>query len=47
MKKVCVITGGGSGMGFAAAKCMDKEKTIESKRTWNGICEPGIFMAYE
>lgn len=28
MKKVCVITGGGSGMGFAAAKCMDKEKTI-------------------
>lgn len=28
MKKVCVITGGGSGMGLAAAKYMDKEKII-------------------
>ena len=28
MKKVCVITGGGSGMGLAAAKFMDKEKII-------------------
>ena len=28
MKDVCVITGGGSGMGLAAAKFMSKEKTI-------------------
>lgn len=28
MKNVCVITGGGSGMGLAAAKYMDKEKII-------------------
>ena len=28
MKNVCVITGGGSGMGLAAAKCMPKEKII-------------------
>lgn len=28
MKNVCVITGGGSGMGLAAAKFMDKEKII-------------------
>jgi len=28
MKNVCVITGGGSGMGLAAAKCMPKEKVI-------------------
>ena len=28
MKNVCVITGGGSGMGLAAAKCMPKEKCI-------------------
>lgn len=28
MKQVCVITGGGSGMGFEAAKCMPKEKII-------------------
>ena len=28
MKTVCVITGGGSGMGLAAAKCMPKEKVI-------------------
>lgn len=28
MKEVCVITGGGSGMGLAAAKCMPKEKVI-------------------
>ena len=28
LKKVCVITGGGSGMGLAAAKCMPKEKII-------------------
>lgn len=28
MKQVCVITGGGSGMGLAAAKCMPKEKVI-------------------
>ena len=28
MKDVCVITGGGSGMGLAAAKFMDKEKII-------------------
>lgn len=28
MKQVCVITGGGSGMGLAAAKYMPKEKTI-------------------
>lgn len=27
-KDVCVITGGGSGMGLAAAKCMPKEKII-------------------
>lgn len=27
-KNVCVITGGGSGMGLAAAKCMPKEKII-------------------
>ena len=28
MKAVCVITGGGSGMGLEAAKCMPKEKII-------------------
>lgn len=28
MKSICVITGGGSGMGLAAAKCLPKEKTI-------------------
>ena len=28
MKTVCVITGGGSGMGLAAAKCMPREKII-------------------
>ena len=28
MAKVCVITGGGSGMGLAAAKFMDKDKII-------------------
>ncbi|MBP3348491.1 MAG: SDR family NAD(P)-dependent oxidoreductase [Clostridia bacterium] len=28
MKKVCVITGGGSGMGLATAKCMPKDKVI-------------------
>jgi short-subunit dehydrogenase len=28
MKKVCVITGGGSGMGLAAAKFMSNEKII-------------------
>lgn len=28
MKKVCVITGGGSGMGLEAAKLMDKEKIV-------------------
>ena len=28
MKQVCVITGGGSGMGLEAAKCMPKEKII-------------------
>lgn len=28
MKNVCVITGGGSGMGLAAAKCMSKDKII-------------------
>ena len=28
MKNVCVITGGGSGMGLAAAKFMPKEKII-------------------
>ena len=28
MKDVCVITGGGSGMGLAAAKCMPKEKIL-------------------
>lgn len=28
MANVCVITGGGSGMGFAAAKCMPKDKII-------------------
>lgn len=28
MKNICVITGGGSGMGLAAAKCMPKEKCI-------------------
>nr|MCR5154641.1 SDR family NAD(P)-dependent oxidoreductase [Lachnospiraceae bacterium] len=28
MKDVCVITGGGSGMGLAAARCMDKNKII-------------------
>ena len=27
-KEVCVITGGGSGMGLAAAKYMPKEKII-------------------
>lgn len=27
-KRVCVITGGGSGMGLAAAKFMSKEKVI-------------------
>ena len=27
-KSVCVITGGGSGMGLAAAKCMPKDKII-------------------
>ena len=28
MKNVCVITGGGSGMGLAAAKFMPKDKII-------------------
>ena len=28
MKTVCVITGGGSGMGLETAKCMSKEKII-------------------
>ena len=28
MANVCVITGGGSGMGFEAAKCMPKDKII-------------------
>ncbi len=28
MKQVCVITGGGSGMGLETAKCMPKEKVI-------------------
>lgn len=28
MKNVCVITGGGSGMGLAAAKCLPKDKII-------------------
>lgn len=28
MRKVCVITGGGSGMGLAAAKFMTKDHTI-------------------
>lgn len=28
MKHVCVVTGGGSGMGLEAAKCMPKEKII-------------------
>lgn len=28
MKTICVITGGGSGMGLAAAKCMPKDKVI-------------------
>ena len=28
MSDICVITGGGSGMGFAAAKCMPKDKII-------------------
>ena len=28
MKNVCVITGGGSGMGLAASKCMPKDKII-------------------
>ena len=28
MKNVCVITGGGSGMGLEAAKFMPKEKII-------------------
>ena len=28
MSDVCVITGGGSGMGLAAAKCMPKDKII-------------------
>lgn len=28
MKKVCVITGGGSGIGFAAAKYMKKDKVL-------------------
>ena len=28
MKTVCVITGGGSGMGLEAAKCMPKDKII-------------------
>ena len=27
-KKICVITGGGSGMGLAAAKYMPKDKVI-------------------
>ena len=31
MKTVCVITGGGSGMGLAAAKCMPKEKSFGAK----------------
>ena len=28
MKNVCIITGGGSGMGLAAAKFMPKDKII-------------------
>lgn len=28
MKKICVITGGGSGMGLEAAKILGKERTI-------------------
>jgi NAD(P)-dependent dehydrogenase (short-subunit alcohol dehydrogenase family) len=38
MEKVCVITGGGSGMGLAAAKFMSKEKIIVlSGRTKNFV----------
>ncbi len=33
MSSVCVITGGGSGMGLAAAKFMPKEKIIVVE-TW-------------
>ena len=35
MKSVCVITGGGSGMGLAAAKFMPKEK-VSAFRTGSG-----------
>ena len=35
MKTVCVITGGGSGMGLAAAKCMPKEKIIVVTALYN------------
>lgn len=39
MNEVCVITGGGSGMGLAAAKYMPKEKSIilsgRTVKNWN------------
>lgn len=44
MEKVCVITGGGSGMGLAAAKLMPKDKTIvvsgrTEKKLLNAVAE--------
>ena len=31
MSDVCVITGGGSGMGLAAAKCMPRQKAMSKQ----------------
>ena len=44
MEKVCVITGGGSGMGLAAAKFMPKDKIIvvsgrTEKKLLNAVAE--------
>ena len=45
MSDVCVITGGGSGMGLAAAKCMPKDKIIfVSGRTDGGSTNGKAFL---
>lgn len=47
MSKVCVVTGGGSGMGLSAAKFMPKDRIIvvsgrtESKLTKSGGATAG------
>lgn len=42
MKNVVVITGGGSGMGLAAAKCMPKEKIIVISGRTEAKLEKGV-----